>query len=153
MKKTLILILCAALLVCLLGACGTKPAQPAESAAPETAAPATPEVTPQVPVEDREESPSAAATEAPAETPAVEPTATQSPEESAAAVAEKTDGGATTYEQFLALTPNEQDAFMQSFESMDAFTAWLVAAQEAYTAGMDIEEIGVDGVISIGGRG
>lgn len=58
--------------------------------------------------------------------------------------------GITALEEFEALSPAEKDAFMESFDSIEDFTAWLVQAQAEYAANHPTEEIGADGVIQIG---
>ena len=57
----------------------------------------------------------------------------------------------TEWDEFLAMTPEEQDAFMQSFESLEAFKDWMVAAQQEWAAAHPAEEIGPGDVIHIGG--
>lgn len=42
------------------------------------------------------------------------------------------DPAALTYEQYLALDGKTQQAFMESFDSVEAFVAWYNAAQKAY---------------------
>ena len=56
----------------------------------------------------------------------------------------------TEWDSFLAMSPAAQDEFMMSFESIDAFTAWMVAAQQEWAAAHPTEEIGPDGAITIG---
>ena len=56
----------------------------------------------------------------------------------------------TAWDDFLALSPEEQDAFMHSFENLDAFTEWMVAAQKEWAAAHPTEEIGPGDVIHIG---
>ena len=66
---------------------------------------------------------------------------------------EKTESSAyvwTEWDSFLALSPAEQDAFMKSFESPDAFASWMVAAQAEWAAAHPTEEMPADGVITIG---
>jgi hypothetical protein len=57
-----------------------------------------------------------------------------------------------TYEDYLAMTPDEQQAFYDSFASEDEFFAWFVEAKAAYDAAKDEEhvDVGEDGSIDIG---
>ena len=57
----------------------------------------------------------------------------------------------TDWDTFLSLTPEEQDRFMRSFESPEAFAAWMRAAQTAWAAAHPMEEIGPGSVIDLGG--
>lgn len=57
----------------------------------------------------------------------------------------------TDWDEFLAMTPEEQDAFMQSFETVEDFKDWMVAAQKEWAAAHPMEEIGPGDVIHIGG--
>ena len=61
------------------------------------------------------------------------------------------DTGWTDWDTFLAMTPEEQDEFMLSFESMEAFTEWMTTAQKEWAAAHPTEEIGPGDVIHIGG--
>lgn len=56
----------------------------------------------------------------------------------------------TEYDAFMAKSPSEQDAFMKSFGSTEAFTEWLVKAQKEWAEAHPAEEIGSDGVINLG---
>ena len=56
----------------------------------------------------------------------------------------------TAWDAFLALSPREQDEFMKSFDSVEAFTEWMVAAQREWAAAHPAEEIPADGTITIG---
>ena len=61
------------------------------------------------------------------------------------------EGGAwTEYDDFMARSPAEQDAFMESFESMKAFNEWLVKAREEWTEAHPTEELGPGGTIDLG---
>lgn len=55
-----------------------------------------------------------------------------------------------TWEEFIAMTPAQQDAYMQSFSSPADFADWMVRAQKAYAEAHPTEEIGADGTIHIG---
>ena len=61
------------------------------------------------------------------------------------------DNAWTEWDSFLSMSPQEQDAFMQSFESPDAFASWMVAAQAEWAAAHPTEEIGPGDVIDFGG--
>ena len=56
----------------------------------------------------------------------------------------------TAWDTFLALSPAAQDEYMKSFESIEAFTAWMVSAQAEWAAAHQPEEISPDGSITIG---
>ena len=60
------------------------------------------------------------------------------------------DNAWTEWDTFLSLSPEEQDAYMQSFESPEAFAAWMVSAQQEWADAHPTEEIGPGGVISFG---
>ncbi len=68
-----------------------------------------------------------------------EPTAAPMPEEPAKC----------SYEVFYALSPEQKDAFLHSFESYDAFYEWLVAAQAEFAKLHPEIEIGPDGTIDL----
>ncbi len=54
-----------------------------------------------------------------------------------------------TYEEYNAMTGDEQMAHLQRFESMEAFFAWYNAAKAEYEANQDYIEIPDDGVIDL----
>lgn len=54
-----------------------------------------------------------------------------------------------SYELFCALSPEQKDEFLNSFESYDAFYEWLIAAQEEYKTQHPDVEIGPGGVIDL----
>ena len=56
----------------------------------------------------------------------------------------------TEYDEFLSKSPEEQDEFMKSFESPEAFTEWLLNAQKEWAEAHQAEEIGPGGVIDLG---
>lgn len=56
----------------------------------------------------------------------------------------------TAYENLMAMSGEDQKAFMESFGSMDAFFAWLDAAKAEHDAIKAPIEIGSDGVVNIG---
>ena len=56
----------------------------------------------------------------------------------------------TEYDEFLSKSPEEQDEFMKSFESPEAFTEWLLNAQREWAEAHQAEEIGPGGVIDLG---
>ena len=56
----------------------------------------------------------------------------------------------TAWDSFLALSPQAQDEFMKSFDSVEAFTEWMLAAQREWAAVHQPEEIPPDGSITIG---
>ena len=58
------------------------------------------------------------------------------------------DDGKMTYEKYIALSPEEQQKYYNSFASVEAFFNWLNAAKAEYEANRD--EIEVDGEIDIG---
>ena len=59
----------------------------------------------------------------------------------------------TSYEEYEAMSGEEQTMFYYSFSSADAFVSWYNAAKAEYEANIDREYIGADGVIDIGSEG
>ena len=57
-----------------------------------------------------------------------------------------------TYEEYAALSPTEQMAYMNSFNSYDDFFAWHREAKEKYDEENALPEIGEDGNIDLGGQ-
>lgn len=83
--------------------------------------------------------------------PETKPTA---PPTEPAEVPGETEGGSagavvTDYESFLAMSPEEQQKYVESFESIDQFFAWYNAAKEEYEAANPPIDVG-DGNIDIG---
>jgi hypothetical protein len=181
-KTTLIiivLIVLVALAVLIIGAksCSRNTDAPAvedrDGAVPEPSAAAEPPVSADE-VKEANDAETETATEeaAPAETepPAVEETAP--PEENDTEErAELGDGGIvggtpseptvvpitedtawTEWDTFISLSPDQQDAFMQSFENIDAFVAWMTSAQAEWAAAHPMEEIGPGSVIDFSGQ-
>lgn len=66
-------------------------------------------------------------------------------EEIGTVVAEKTE-----YEKLMEMSGEEQQEFMESFESLDAFFAWLETAKAEYEAKNPGIEIGGDGIVVVG---
>lgn len=64
------------------------------------------------------------------------------------ATAPNTSPDEMTYEQFTALTPEEQRLYQESFGDLDAFFAWYVAAKEKYEE--ENPAIEIDGPIDLG---
>lgn len=62
---------------------------------------------------------------------------------------ESSDGNLTEYEQFQNMSPEQQQAYMESFESIEAFFEWLNEAKEAYEKANPPIEVG-SGTIDIG---
>jgi hypothetical protein len=56
----------------------------------------------------------------------------------------------TTYEEYLAMTKEEQEAFKNSFSKLKAFTHWRYDAKQEYDAKQDVIVIGPDQSIDIG---
>ena len=77
------------------------------------------------------------------EEPAPYPTPTEEP----GAVPE--EPGKIGYEEFYALTPEQKDAFLNSFESYEAFYEWLTAAQSEFAQAHPDFEIGPGGMIDL----
>jgi len=55
-----------------------------------------------------------------------------------------------TWEAFCILTPEQKDEFMNSFDSIEDFIAWMNHAQEVYYKDHPAIELGEDGVIDLG---
>ena len=149
MRKNYLIVL---LILCLvLSACGKKEA-PAVAAATE---PPIEEAT-EPAVSEAPSEPSASSSAAPAVSTAPAPASEATPTPSAAPTASPTpvpgtSGAKTDYEVFLELSAADKDAFMNSFDSIEEFYDWLVAAQAAYSEAKEEPiMIGSDGKIVIG---
>ena len=57
-------------------------------------------------------------------------------------VAAACGGNELTYEEYLALSAEEQKAYMASFDSLDDFMEWVIAARDKYNAEHATPEIG-----------
>ena len=113
-----------------------KPARPSGTTA-SAAAPAASE--PSAPLPEPEDAPPSPKPEEPAPYP--------TPTEEPGAVPE--EPGKTGYEEFYALTPEQKDAFLNSFESYEAFFEWLTAAQSEFAQAHPDFEIGPGGMIDL----
>lgn len=80
-------------------------------------------------------------------TPAVEPTDPPAPPQTEPPATGSADPAALTYEEYLAMTPAQQQAHYEQFPSLEAYIAWHNAALAAYedsnisievTGGIDI---------------
>ncbi len=69
-------------------------------------------------------------------------------EPSVEATAPDTTPAEMTYEDFVALTPEEQRLYQESFNNLDAFFAWYTAAKEKYEK--ENPPIDIDGPIDLG---
>ena len=58
--------------------------------------------------------------------------------------------GQMEYEKFRDMKAAEQQAFLESFESLDAFFEWYNRVKEEYAAAHPSIEIGEDGVVDMG---
>ena len=58
-----------------------------------------------------------------------------------------------TFEEFLEMTPAEQQEYMESYEDINDFLAWYNKAKEEYEKNQDYTEIGGDGSIDLGEGG
>lgn len=58
-----------------------------------------------------------------------------------------------TYEQYNALSAEEQEEYFNSFKSVEDFFAWYNKAKKEYEENQDYTEIGGDGNIDLGGGG
>lgn len=67
---------------------------------------------------------------------------TTAPTESTNATEAPVDPASMDYAKFQAMSPAEQQAFVESFESIDAFFEWYNAAKEAYEAANPPIDIG-----------
>lgn len=94
------------------------------------------------PVEDEEPEDTAPAP-TPSATPAPSPSPTEPQSQGPVTPA------LTEYEVFYALSPEQKDAFLNSFESYEAFYEWLIAAQAEYAAVHPEIEIGPGGTIDL----
>lgn len=55
-----------------------------------------------------------------------------------------------TYAQYLALTTSEQQAYFESFASVDAFYEWLEIAEKEYEESMKNDSVTGDGTLDLG---
>ena len=55
-----------------------------------------------------------------------------------------------TYEEYNALSAEEQEAYFNSFDTIEDFFAWYNKAKAEYEASQDYTEIGGDGNLNIG---
>jgi flagellar basal body-associated protein FliL len=55
-----------------------------------------------------------------------------------------------TYEEYNALSAEEQEAYFNSFDTIEDFFAWYNKAKAEYEASQDYTEIGGDGNLDIG---
>ena len=90
-------------------------------------------------------------------TPSTEPTDTTEPTtdttEPTTDTTEPTQSGNSdpvTYEAYQAMSPEDQQAFFESFGSYQDFIAWYVAAEAAYKESQDRNEVSGDGSLDIG---
>ena len=58
-----------------------------------------------------------------------------------------------TYEEYNALSAEEQEAYFNSFDTVDDFFVWYNKAKQEYEANQDYIEVGGDGNINIGDSG
>ena len=58
-----------------------------------------------------------------------------------------------TYEEYNAMTAEEQEEYFNSFKTVEDFFAWYNKAKQEFEANQDYTEIGGDGNIDIGGGG
>lgn len=79
-----------------------------------------------------------------------DPEGTEKPGDSATAPQPEKRPEDYTYEEYLAMTGEEQQAFFNSFASPEAFFAWMTAAKAAYDAAQEKIEIGDGGTIDLG---
>ena len=56
----------------------------------------------------------------------------------------------TTYEQYNAMSAEEQEKFFYMFDTVEEFFVWYNKAKKEYEANQDYTEIGGDGNINIG---
>lgn len=73
---------------------------------------------------------------------------TEPTDPSTGATAPATPPEEMTYEDFIALTPEEQRLYQESFNDLDAFFAWYTAAKEKYEK--ENPPIDIDGPIDLG---
>lgn len=91
-------------------------------------------------IEEWEDLPTTQPTDATVETTA--PAETTAPDETTEPDQEpESNDLAAQYARYLAMTPEEQQAFYESFASPDAFFAWYDSAKAAYEANQDVVDI------------
>ena len=77
-------------------------------------------------------SPTPSASPSPTPSPSPSPSPSPVPSPSPSPSAEPQPPAKCSYEVFYALSPEEKDAFLESFESYQAFYEWLIAAQAEF---------------------
>lgn len=167
MNKNWKKLLCAVAAVLLLSACRigggetTLPSEPLpqQTTAPtetvpgveewpeETTLPQVPETVPQTQATEPSEEPTAPAETEPGQKP-TEPAETTQPTAPPETTQPQTGNSGLSYEEYLAMDPARQQAFYESFPSLEAFIAWHNAALEEYEKNQP--SIEVTGGIDIG---
>lgn len=83
-------------------------------------------------------------------TPSTEPTDTTEPTTDTTEPTQSGNSDPVTYEAYQAMSPEDQQAFFESFGSYQDFIAWYVAAEAAYKESQDRNEVSGDGSLDIG---
>ena len=166
--KRTICIIAAMAMVLLLGACTV--VEPQNNAGTQ----ASGNVTTEAPTGTSTEVPTDAPTDAPTEAPTNAPTGTPTDAPTNAPTGMPTDApteapteaptqaptdpsvdnykAPENYEEYIAMSGEDQTRFINSFPSADAFLEWLVAASEEYEASRDKTPVGPGGIIDVGGN-
>ena len=154
-KRTICIIAVMAM-VLLLGACTV--VEPQNNAGTQ----ASGNVTTEAPTGTSTEVPTDAPTDAPTEAPTNAPT--DAPNEAPTQVPTEAPTQAPTepsvdnykapenYEEYIAMSGEDQTRFINSFPSVDAFLDWVTAAREEYEASKDKTPLGPGGIIDVGGN-
>ncbi len=73
----------------------------------------------------------------------------ETPESDKESTPEREPDVTTSYEMYVAMSPEEQEAFFATFDGMEAFVAWYNMAKSEYEASNPNVEIG-DGAVNLG---
>ena len=170
--KRTICIIAAMAMVLLLGACtvvepqnnaGTQASGNVTTEAPTGTSTEVPTDAPtDAPTETPTNAPTETPTNAPAGTPTDAPTnaptgtptnaPTDAPTEAPTEPSADNYKAPENYEEYIAMSGEDQMRFINSFPSVDAFVDWVTAAREEYEASKDKTPLGPGGIIDVGGN-
>ncbi len=159
--KRTICIIAAMAMVLLLGACAVVEPTPTQAPtgtpteAPTQAPTGTPTEAPtQAPTGTPTDAPTNAPTGTPTDAPINAPTEapTQAPTQAPTEPSVDNYKAPENYEEYIAMSGEDQTRFINSFPSVDAFLDWVTAAREEYEASKDKTPLGPGGIIDVGGN-
>ena len=163
--KKSICIIAAMAVVLLLGACTVVEPTPTQAPtgtptdAPTNAPTGTPTDAPtNAPTDTPTNAPTGTPTDAPTNAPTGMPTdapteaPTEAPTQAPTEPSVDNYKAPENYEEYIAMSGEDQTRFINSFPSADAFLDWVTAAREEYEASRDKTPLGPDGIIDVGGN-